>query len=80
MAARHPGATAAQVALAWLLARGTVPIPGTRNQRRLAENVGSATLRLTPEDLVRLDDVGQAAGDRYPGGRNPDWVSPPLPR
>ncbi len=80
VAARHPGATAAQVALAWLLAQGTVPIPGTRNQGRLAENIGSATLRLTPEDMARLDDVGQAAGDRYPGGRNPDWVSPPLSR
>ena len=80
VAARHAGATAAQVALAWLLARGTVPIPGTRNQGRLVENIGSAALRLTPEDMARLDDVGQAAGDRYPGGRNPDWVSPPLSR
>ena len=80
VAARHPGATAAQVALAWLLAQGTVPIPGTRNQGRLEENVASTALRLTPADMARLDDVGQAAGDRYPGGRNPDWVSPPLGR
>ena len=80
VAARHPGATAAQVALAWLLARGTLPIPGTRNQGRLAENAASTALRLTPEDMARLDNVGQAAGDRYPGGRNPDWVSPPLAR
>jgi len=78
VAARHPGATAAQVALAWLLARGTVPIPGTRNQGRLEENAASIGLRLSPEDRARLDDVGQAVGDRYPSGRTPDWVSPPL--
>jgi aryl-alcohol dehydrogenase-like predicted oxidoreductase len=80
VAARHPGATAAQVALAWLLAQGTVPIPGTRNARRLEENIAAARLVLTPTDMARLDDVGTAAGDRYPGGRNPDWVSPPLAR
>ena len=79
VAARHPGATAAQVALAWLVAQGTVPIPGTRNRARLEENVASLALALTSADMSRLDDVGQAAGDRYPGGRNPDWVSPPLP-
>ena len=79
VAARHPGATAAQVALAWLVAQGTVPIPGTRNSARLEENLGSLALRLSAEDSSRLDDVGQAAGDRYPGGRNPDWISPPLP-
>ena len=79
VASRHPGATAAQVTLAWLVAQGTVPIPGTRNSVRLEENLGSLALRLSAEDSSRLDDVGQAAGDRYPGGRNPDWVSPPLP-
>ncbi len=79
VASRHPGATAAQVALAWLVAQGTVPIPGTRNSARLEENVGSLALQLSDDDGQRLDDVGQAAGDRYPGGRNPDWVSPPLP-
>ena len=79
VAARHPGATAAQVALAWLVAQGTVPIPGTRNSARLEENLGSLALRLSAEDSSRLDDVGQAAGDRYPGGRKPDWISPPLP-
>ena len=56
-----------------------MPIPGTRNSARLEENLGSLALQLTAEDMARLDDVGQAAGDRYPGGRNPDWVSPPLP-
>jgi hypothetical protein len=35
-------------------------------------------VQLTPEDMARLDDVGQAVGDRYPGGRNPDWISPQL--
>ncbi len=78
VAARHPGATAAQVALAWLLAQDTVPIPGTRNPQRLVENAGATAVQLTPEDMARLDDVGQAVGDRYPGGRNPDWISPQL--
>lgn len=76
VAGRHPGATAAQVAISWLIGRGTVPIPGTRNPARLEENLGAAALQLTAADLARLDDVGKAAGDRYPGGRSPDWVSP----
>ncbi|GAB7193033.1 aldo/keto reductase [Kineococcus sp. NUM-3379] len=65
------GVAAAQVALAWLLAQGedVVPIPGTRRRERLAENVGSLAVRLTGEELRRLDEilpVGASAGDRYP--------------
>ena len=78
VAARHPGATSAQVALAWLLAQSTVPIPGTKSRARLEENAGATRLTLTAADIDRLDAVGPAAGDRYPGGRVPDWVSPPL--
>lgn len=64
------GATPAQVAIAWLLQRSpdVVPIPGTRRRRYLEENLGAAALRLTPEDVERLDDVLGAegvAGDRY---------------
>lgn len=59
-------ATPAQVALAWLLARGedVVPIPGTSRVRNLEANLGALRLRLTAEDLTALDAVG-AAGDRY---------------
>ncbi|GAA0548936.1 aldo/keto reductase [Paractinoplanes ferrugineus] len=48
------GVTPGQLALAWLLARGddVVPIPGTRNRSRLAENVAAAGLRIAPDDLV----------------------------
>jgi aryl-alcohol dehydrogenase-like predicted oxidoreductase len=54
-AARH-GATAAQVALAALLAAAPVmlPIPGTGSLAHLAENVGAASVRLTPEDIASL--------------------------
>jgi pyridoxine 4-dehydrogenase len=50
------GATPAQVALAWLLARSPVvcPIPGTASQRHLEENVGAASLELTDEELDAL--------------------------
>jgi pyridoxine 4-dehydrogenase len=55
VAARH-GATPAQVALAWLLARSPImlPIPGTSALAHLEENVGAAALRLSPEDLAAL--------------------------
>jgi aryl-alcohol dehydrogenase-like predicted oxidoreductase len=65
------GATPGQIALAWLLAQQPwiVPIPGTRRLERLDENLGSADLDLTPEDLAELDRASasvQVQGDRYP--------------
>jgi aryl-alcohol dehydrogenase-like predicted oxidoreductase len=64
------GATAAQVALAWLLARGedVVPIPGTKRRSFLRENVAACRVGLSPEDVAELDarlPVGAAAGERY---------------
>ena len=61
------GATAAQVALAWVLAQGghVVPIPGTKKLHYLTENAASATLDLTAEDLARLDALPPATGARY---------------
>ena len=55
-AAAH-GATPGQVALAWLLQRSAVmlPIPGTGSVAHLEENVAAAELRLTPEEVERLD-------------------------
>jgi aryl-alcohol dehydrogenase-like predicted oxidoreductase len=57
--AASQGATPAQVALAWLLARATwiVPIPGTRRLERLEENLGADSVELTTEELERLDGV-----------------------
>ena len=68
--AREKGCTPAQLALAWLLAQGDdiVPIPGTRKRSRLEENVAALDVRLTPEDLARIDRIlppGAAAGARY---------------
>ncbi|MFC9248027.1 aldo/keto reductase [Streptomyces sp. NPDC057136] len=72
IAAAH-GATAAQVALAWVQQRAevyglaVVPIPGTRKRSRLLENVGATRLTLTGEELALLEPIaGQVAGDRYP--------------
>ncbi|MFJ3528291.1 MULTISPECIES: aldo/keto reductase [unclassified Streptomyces] len=72
IAAAH-GATAAQVALAWVQQRAqvhglaVVPIPGTRRSSRLLENVGATRITLTPEELAQLEPIaGQVAGDRYP--------------
>jgi len=65
--------TPAQLALAWLLARGedVVPIPGTKHRRYLEENVGALDVRLTKGDMDRIEEVapkGVTAGDRYPQG------------
>jgi aryl-alcohol dehydrogenase-like predicted oxidoreductase len=61
----------AQLALAWLLARGQdiFPIPGTKHVNRLEENIGALQVPLTPEEVARLDEAfpaGAAAGTRYP--------------
>jgi len=63
--------TAAQVALAWVLAQGEdiVPIPGTTRVKNLEENVAALEVVLTADDLRDLEAVfpkGAAAGDRYP--------------
>ena len=65
------GATKAQVALAWLLARKPwiVPIPGTTKIHRLEENLGAAGLDLSAEERARIEQALAAinvTGDRYP--------------
>ncbi|MEV6380340.1 aldo/keto reductase [Streptomyces sp. NPDC051773] len=64
------GITAAQLALAWLLAQGddVVPIPGTRNAARLAENIAAVDVELTDADLVQIRQIlpQGSAGSRYP--------------
>jgi len=69
--AKEKNCTPSQLALAWLLAQGQdiIPIPGTKRRKYLEENVGGFSLKLSPEDLRRIDEVaphGAAAGDRYP--------------
>jgi aryl-alcohol dehydrogenase-like predicted oxidoreductase len=68
--AGEKGCTAAQLALAWVLAKGddVVPIPGTKRIRYLDENIAALEVKLTDEDLKRIDDIlppGVAAGQRY---------------
>lgn len=70
--AQRQSATPAQIALAWLLAQQPwiVPIPGTRRLERLEENIGAASLELTPDELHELDTVSAAfevAGPRGTG-------------
>lgn len=71
--AAEVGATAGQVALAWLLAQGddVVPIPGTKRRRYLDENVGSSGVELTGDQLARLSAL-EPSGDRYP---DMSWVN-----
>ncbi|MGY1769642.1 aldo/keto reductase [Blastococcus sp. SYSU D00813] len=68
--AEEKGATAGQLALAWVLAQGddVVPIPGTKRRRNLEENVGAAAVELTAQDLARLAEIAPpdvAQGARY---------------
>ncbi len=70
-AGRGKGATAAQIALAWLLARKPwiVPIPGTTKLPRLEENIRAADIELTAGELRRIEDAAAQIpiqGDRYP--------------
>jgi aryl-alcohol dehydrogenase-like predicted oxidoreductase len=66
--ARRKACTPGQVALAWVLARGddVVPIPGTKRQRYLEENLGALEVVLEADDLAWVDaNIGEATGDRY---------------
>ena len=68
--ARSKKATPAQIALAWLLRKGEdmVPIPGTKRRKYLEENVASADLELSPQEMAELDAAlppEKVAGPRY---------------
>jgi aryl-alcohol dehydrogenase-like predicted oxidoreductase len=76
--AKRKRAAAGQVALAWLLAKGSdiVPIPGTKRRRYLEENARAASLVLEPENLQALDRAlapEAVAGPRY-NERNMSFV------
>ena len=69
--AKEKNCTPGQLALAWLLAQGKdiIPIPGTKRRKYLEENAGALSVKLSPEDLRRIDEVapkGAASGQRYP--------------
>ncbi len=69
--AREKKCTAAQLALAWVLAQGEdiVPIPGTKRRKYLEQNLDAANIKLSKDDLARIDRAapkGAASGMRYP--------------
>jgi aryl-alcohol dehydrogenase-like predicted oxidoreductase len=65
--AERLGVTAAQVAIAWVLAQGSfvVPIPGTKKQHYLEENAAAAHVTLSADDLAELDALPAPVGPRY---------------
>jgi aryl-alcohol dehydrogenase-like predicted oxidoreductase len=65
--AREHGASVAQIALAWVISEGVVPIPGTRHRQRLEENVAAERIILSETDRQRLSDAlpaSEVAGSR----------------
>jgi aryl-alcohol dehydrogenase-like predicted oxidoreductase len=69
--AKRKKATPAQIALAWLIAQKPwiVPIPGTTKLKRFDENIGAASIELTPEDLRDIESAASqisVQGARYP--------------
>jgi aryl-alcohol dehydrogenase-like predicted oxidoreductase len=68
--AQRKNATPAQIALAWVLAQKPwfVPIPGTTKMHRLQENLGSAAIEFTAEELLEINTASSkiaVQGDRY---------------
>ena len=77
--AQRKGVTPAQLALGWLLAKGgdaVVPIPGTTNTSRLAENAAAAFIVLSDEEVAEIEAaVPEAVGDRYGGMHGEEqWI------
>jgi aryl-alcohol dehydrogenase-like predicted oxidoreductase len=86
--AEETGATPGQVAIAWVLAQGVLPIIGPRTPEQLADNLGALALKLAPEQLRRLDvasaitlgfphDVVAATAPALAGGK-PELIDRPL--
>ena len=72
--AKRKGCTPAQLALAWVLAQGldVIPIPGTKQKKRLLENIGALRVQLSTADIAEISTavpVGSAKGTRYPEGQ-----------
>jgi aryl-alcohol dehydrogenase-like predicted oxidoreductase len=69
--AKEKNCNPAQLALAWVLAqdKNIVPIPGTKRRKYLEENVAALDVKITKDDLRRIDEIfptGAASGERYP--------------
>lgn len=61
----HDKKTAAQVALNWLICKGTLPIPGAKNGKQARDNAGALGWRLTSEELAALEKATNASADIY---------------
>ena len=59
--------TAAQLALAWVLAQGTdvIPLPGTKRRSYVEQNAEAVQIELSEDELARLAELPAAAGERY---------------
>lgn len=69
--AKAKGVKPSQLAIAWAMNAGTVPIPGTRRIKYLEENIAAAEIMLTPDELDALEQaapIGAAIGERYSPG------------
>lgn len=65
------GATPAQVAIAWLVKQGVIPIPGAKQLKYIEENLAAAKLKLSEDDLKQIRTLADESekntkGDRYP--------------
>ncbi len=66
--ANEKNITPSQLALAWTIAKGAVPIPGTKRRKYAEENIAAASVTLSAEELARLEDIvplGTSTGARY---------------
>ncbi|WP_068785680.1 aldo/keto reductase [Paenibacillus phocaensis] len=66
--AEEKNCTPSQLAIAWTIAKGALPIPGTKRISYLEENIGSLDVELSSEDMLRIDEVmppASVSGDRY---------------
>ena len=68
----HGDRTPSQVALAWLVAKGAVPIPGAKNRAQAEQNAGALGWRMTDDELARLDAAApvREEGDRASASGN----------
>ncbi|MZQ83233.1 aldo/keto reductase [Paenibacillus sp. 5J-6] len=66
--AKEKNCSMVQLAIAWTIAKGALPIPGTKRRKYLEENIAAVDIELTSEDLAHIDAISpEAFGGRYPG-------------
>lgn len=66
--AENKSVTPSQIALAWVIAKGAVPIPGTKRRKWLEQNIAATDIQLSDDEMARLESIvplGVSTGDRY---------------